>query len=299
NLTRAHGAGAEHDDARLRAVRDWGVARLVELGRRCARTRACSSGSRGCAPRRSPSPRQGQIRLDKISCQWHVGVMQDVEVIESADAAAAALDPVRARLLGELAVPASAAGLAARVGIARQKVNYHLKTLEAHGLVELSEERQHGGITERVLQASAVSYVVSPAAVSASAADPDANADHLSAGYLVALAGRLVREVGALASRAGTSGKRLPTLTIDTQIGFRSAADRAAFADDLTAAVLDLAARYHHDDGRPHRLVVAAHPLPEESARAQPRTCRTAWSSASRFRAPLSRSGKPSLQPRA
>ena len=104
----------------------------------------------------------------------------------------------------------------------------------------LSEERRHGGITERVLQASAASYVVSPAAVSASAADPDANADHLSAGYLVALAGRLVREVGTLARRAGTSGKRLPTLTIDTQIGFRSAADRAAFADDLTAAVLDL-----------------------------------------------------------
>src|SRR6185436_15737399 len=148
----------------------------------------------------------------------------------------------------------SAAGLAARVGIARQKVNYHLKALEAHGLVELSEERRHGGITERVLQASAVSYVVSPAAVSASAADPDANADHLSAGYLV-----------ALARRAGASGTRLPTLTIDTQIGFRSAADRAAFADDLTAAVLDLAARYHHDDGRPHRLVVAAHPLSEES----------------------------------
>ena len=140
--------------------------------------------------------------------------MQDVEVIESAQAAAAALDPVRARLLGELAVPASAAGLAARVGIARQKVNYHLRALEAHGLVELSEERHHGGITERVLQASAAAYVVSPAAVSASAADPDANADHLSASYLVALAGRIVREVGALAGRAGASGQRLPTMTI-------------------------------------------------------------------------------------
>lgn len=190
--------------------------------------------------------------------------MHDIVVIENVDAAAAALDPVRARLLGELATPASAAGLAARVGITRQKVNYHLKALEALGLVELSQERQHGGITERVLQASAASYVVSPAAVSPSAADPDANADHLSAAYLVALAGRLVREVGALTGRAGATGKRLPTMTIDTQIGFRSAEDRAAFADDLTAAVLDLAARYHHDDGRPHRLVVAAHPLPEE-----------------------------------
>lgn len=190
--------------------------------------------------------------------------MQDVEVIEDAGTAAVALDPVRARLLRELAEPASAAGLAARVGLTRQKVNYHLRALEAHGLVELAEERHHGGITERVLRASATSYVVSPAAVSASAADPGATADHLSAGYLVALAGRLVREVGALARRAGGSGGRLPTLTIDTTIGFRSAADRAAFADDLTAAVLDLAARYHHDDGRPHRLVVAAHPRPEE-----------------------------------
>ncbi|GIG39213.1 ArsR/SmtB family transcription factor [Cellulomonas phragmiteti] len=192
--------------------------------------------------------------------------MQQIEVIEDADAAAAALDPVRARLLAELAVPASAAGLAARVGLTRQKVNYHLRALEAHGLVGLTEERRHGGLTERLLQASAASYVVSPAAVSPSAADPGATADRLSARYLVALAGRLVREVGTLARRASTSGGRVSTLAIDTRIGFRSAADRAAFADDLTAAVLDLAARYHHDDGRPHRLVVAAHPVPEESS---------------------------------
>lgn len=192
--------------------------------------------------------------------------MQDVEVIEDATAAAVALEPVRARLLRELAEPASAAGLAARVGLPRQKVNYHLRALEAHGLVELAEERRHGGITERVLRASAASYVVSPAVVSASAADPEAAADRLSAGYLVALAGRVVREVGALVRRGATTGARVPTLTVDTQIGFRSAADRAAFADDLTAAVLDLAARYHHDDGRPHRLVVAAHPLPEEDS---------------------------------
>ena len=69
--------------------------------------------------------------MTKLLVKAHGGVMQDVEVIESAEAAAAALDPARARLLGELAVPASAAGLAARVGIARQKVNYHLKELEA------------------------------------------------------------------------------------------------------------------------------------------------------------------------
>jgi DNA-binding transcriptional ArsR family regulator len=189
----------------------------------------------------------------------------DVEVIEDPAAAAVALDPMRCRLLGELAEPASAASLAARVGIPRQKVNYHLRALEAHGLVVLAAERQHGGITERVLQATAASYVVSPGALSEDAVDPESTADRLSARYLVAVAGRAVREVGNLARRATAAGKRLPTMSIDTEIRFRNAADRAAFADDLTATVVELAARYHHDDGRPHRLVVAAYPKPKES----------------------------------
>lgn len=191
--------------------------------------------------------------------------MHDVEVIEDPAAAASALDPVRSRLLAELAEPASAASLSGRVGISRQKVNYHLRALEAHGLVALTEERRRGGITERVLQATAATYVISPAALAEAAVDPDQAADRFSARYLIALAGRLVREVGGLARRADAAGARLPTLSIDTEIRFRSPEDRAAFADDLTAAVLELAARYHHDDGRPHRLVVAAHPTPKET----------------------------------
>ena len=194
-----------------------------------------------------------------------MALVHDVEVIEDPAAAVVALDPVRARLLAELADPASAATLAARLGIPRQRVNYHLRALELHGLVELAGERRHGGIVERLLQATAASYVVSPAAVDGAATDPERAPDHLSARYLVALGGRLVREVAALARRAESSGKRLPTMAIDTEIRFRSAADRAAFADELTAAVVDLAARYHHDDGRPHRLVVAAHPRPMSS----------------------------------
>ena len=191
--------------------------------------------------------------------------MRYVEVIEDPSAAATALDPMRARLLAELVEPSSAGALAPRVGIARQTIHYHLKALETHGLLEMAEERRRGGITERVLRATAAGYVVSPAAVGETAADPDRTTDRLSAEYLVALAGRMVREVGSLVRRAGAAGKRLPTLAIDTEIGFRSAEDGAAFADELTAAVLDLAARYHHDDGRPHRLVVAAHPVPEEA----------------------------------
>ena len=192
--------------------------------------------------------------------------MRDVCVIEEPAAAEAALDPVRARLLDELVTePASAAGVAARLGLPRQKVNYHLNVLESHGLIELAEVRARGGLKERVLRATAACYVVSPAAIGVNGARPEHVADRLSAGYLTTVAGRTVHEVGALASAAEDAGQRLPTFTIDTEVGFRTAEDRAAFADGLTAAVLELVSRFHHDDGRRYRLVVGAHPKPADA----------------------------------
>ncbi|TXL80357.1 helix-turn-helix transcriptional regulator [Vineibacter terrae] len=199
--------------------------------------------------------------------------MLDVDVIADPAAAAAALDPVRSRLLAELTVPASAAALAARIGIARQKVNYHLRALEAHKLVHVAEERQWGGLTERLLVATAAAYVVSPEAMGPAAVDPRHSTDRLSAGYLVALGARVVREVGDLWRRARQAEKRLATLAIDTEIRFRSAADRAAFTYDLTRAVADLVARYHDASapgGRPHRLVVMAHPTPKAAPEKAP-----------------------------
>ncbi|MGO4834434.1 helix-turn-helix domain-containing protein, partial [Rhizobiaceae sp. 2RAB30] len=70
--------------------------------------------------------------------------MLEVDVIDAPAAAALALDPIKSRLLAELGTPASAATLAARVGLARQKVNYHLRMLEDHKLVEPVEERRWG-----------------------------------------------------------------------------------------------------------------------------------------------------------
>ena len=116
--------------------------------------------------------------------------MLAVQVIDDPAAAAVALDPVRRRLLAELAEPASAATLAGRLRIARQKVNYHLRALEEHKLVRVAEKRKWGGLTERLLVATAASYIVSPTALGAGAADPDRNADRLSASYLIALAAR-------------------------------------------------------------------------------------------------------------
>lgn len=189
----------------------------------------------------------------------------DVEVIADPAAAVSALDPTRGRLLAELAEPASAATLASRVGITRQKVNYHLRALEQHGLVAAAGERRWGGLTERLLVATASSYVVSPGALGPVAADPGRTSDGMSASYLIAVAARAVREVGDLWNAARDKRKRLATLTIDTAVTFRSAADRAAFTDDLANAVTSLVARYHDESdprGRPHRLVLAAYPMP-------------------------------------
>jgi DNA-binding transcriptional ArsR family regulator len=189
--------------------------------------------------------------------------MHDLEVIESPSVAAVALDPTRSRLLAELAEPASAAALASRLGVARQKVNYHLRALEASGLVGVAEERHWGGLTERRMVATAASYVISPGALGPVAPNPEREADTLSASYLIALAARVIREVGNLLRSARVKDKRLATLSIDTQVRFRSAADRAVFSQELAAAVATLVARYHDaktPNGRSHRLIVLAHP---------------------------------------
>lgn len=189
--------------------------------------------------------------------------MHDVAVIDTPAAASASLVPIRARLLAELSEPGSASTLAPRVGLTRQKANYHLRVLESNGLVELVEERRKGSLTERVFQATAAAYVISPAALSAVAPDPSRAPDQRSARWLLAVAGRLVGEVGELITRATAAGRPLATLAIDSDVRFASAKDRAAFAAELADAVGGLVAKYHDETaagGRRHRFVAALHP---------------------------------------
>ena len=189
--------------------------------------------------------------------------MLDVAVIDQPATAEVSLDPIRTRLLAELTRPGSAASLAARVGLTRQQINYHLRTLEQHGLIELVEERRKGNVIERVVRAIASSYVISPSALAAVAPDPDRAPDQLSARWLVALAARLLQELGELIARATAARQPLATFGVDTELRFATAADRARFAAELSLAIEDLIARYHDADapgGRRHRLIVALHP---------------------------------------
>lgn len=194
-------------------------------------------------------------------------------MIEDPETAEVSLDPVRSRILAELAEPGSAASLADRVGLPRQNVNYHLRALEQHGLVELVEERKKGNVTERVVRATAMSYVISPAAMNGVEPDPSRAPDRLSARWLIALASKLVRDVGDLVAGANKEKKRLATFAMDGEIRFATAADRAAFAEELAATVTSLVSKYHDERaprGRDHRLVVAVHPTLKPETRENP-----------------------------
>jgi DNA-binding transcriptional ArsR family regulator len=189
--------------------------------------------------------------------------MDDVTVIDNPTTAATALHPTRARLLADLAQPHSATQLAARLGLPRQQVNYHLRALERAGLATLVAERRKGNVHERLLQASAAAYVISPAALAALQPDPARAPDRLSARWLLALAARLVGDVGRLLQGAAGAGRPLATFALEGEVRFASAADRAAFSERLAAAVAGLVAAYHDPaspGGRPHRLVLAIHP---------------------------------------
>ena len=186
-----------------------------------------------------------------------------VGVVDGAEQAAAILHPLRIQILAALREPGSASTLAGRLQLPRQKINYHLRELEKRSLVELVEEKRKGNCTERILRASARYYVISPKTVGQLAADPAEIRDHFSAAYLTALAGRAIEELGELRERADRAGKRLPTFSLETEIRFASAKDRAAFADELADQVAALVAKHHDESaegGRRYRFFLGVHP---------------------------------------
>ena len=198
-----------------------------------------------------------------------------VQVIQAASSAEKLLKPERLKMLELLAEPDSATGLARRLKLPRQTVNYHLRELEKEGFVELVERRPKGNCLERVVRATARSYVISPLALGALGVDDGQVRDQFSAAYLVAAAGRAIRDVSVLRHRADQAGQRLATMTVETEIRFASPEARQEFTDELLHVVARLAVKFHNqkaEGGRSFRLLVGAYPAiakpepPEEAS---------------------------------
>jgi DNA-binding transcriptional ArsR family regulator len=195
---------------------------------------------------------------------------QPLDIIDDPARARAALQPIRLRLLHLLDRPQSAPQLAKAIGMPRQRVLYHLRKLEAQRLVEAHEHGSVGRRIDRSYVRTATSYAIAPKTLGGVAVDPRTAADAFSFAYLSAVAGRALNDLAALARAAAARGKRVPTLTLETDVRFATPADQRRFADELTTALATLAAKYHQPDspqGRTFRVFACGYPaVPSRAA---------------------------------
>jgi len=191
-------------------------------------------------------------------------VSSSVALVSDAAKARAALTPLRRELLERLREPNSASTLAGQLAMPRQKLAYHLRVLEEAGLVRLVEERQRRGFIERVMVACADTFVLDPALVQSAAKRAVTAQDRHASEHLVTTASALVCDVARMREAADREGKRLLTLTVETELTFETPADFDAFSEQLSDAITALAKRYAasplRKGGRRYRLVAAAHP---------------------------------------
>ena len=177
----------------------------------------------------------------------------------------AALTPLRRQVLEKLRTPASAAQLADALGMPRQKLGYHLRALEAVGLIRLVEERKRRGFTERLLVAN--DYLIDPDLLAAPV-DPAAvqTGDRHAADHLINAASGIIRDVARMRQDAEAAGARLLTITMEAELGFATPAEFERFAQEAAETIAVLARRYAAPNGHRYRLVTGVHPVASRSA---------------------------------
>ncbi|GAA0562974.1 ArsR/SmtB family transcription factor [Chitinophaga japonensis] len=182
-------------------------------------------------------------------------------LIRDAAVATALLSPVRLKILEHLREPDSASGLARKLQMNRQQLNYHLKELEKNQLLELVEEKRKGNCIERIVRATARSYYIclqtSPEETAAQIRDK------FSSAYLVAAAANIVQEVATLQELAAGEKKQLSTFSLQTEVSFADPAALHAFTEELSQTVARLATKYQAGTGekaRRYRFSLLAHP---------------------------------------
>jgi DNA-binding transcriptional ArsR family regulator len=187
-----------------------------------------------------------------------------MKLLEEPEKVRAALSPLRRQLLNLLQKPASGTQLASALDLPRQRVNYHLRELEKAGLVKLVEERQRRGCVERILRATAEAFVVDPGVMGARAFTQVH--DQYAAEHLVEVAAGTVRDVARMQSKADSSGKRLLTFTLETEVRFGEPGDVHRFTDALAEAVQRTVEGFDTEGGRPYRLIAGGHPAPRSTS---------------------------------
>jgi len=195
-----------------------------------------------------------------------------LELVRDAARAAVLLHhPLRLAILAALLEPDSATGVARRMNLPRQTVNYHVRELARARLLARAGRRRRRHLYEQCYVATARGYVLSPELLGKLAADPAQVADAFSAKYLLGLASKVQSELARSADLAGAAGKRLATLSINKELRFTSPERHTAFTEELERAIEEVTVRHSAsftktdgspDEGRPYRLVLGCYPIP-------------------------------------
>jgi DNA-binding transcriptional ArsR family regulator len=191
-------------------------------------------------------------------------------VVAGARQARLLLDPLRRRILAAAREPASAAALAAALGLPRQRVNYHVRLLARAGFLTRAGRRRRRGLVEQRYVVSAEAFLLAPEVLGGLEPGPPVTPDQASAAFLIALAARMQSEAGRAWRDAGAQRKRLPVLALDTTIAFTTADQRARFAAALTESVTRLVAEHTSAPtsgakARRYRLALGCYPIPGEA----------------------------------
>jgi len=167
--------------------------------------------------------------------------------------------------------PDSAAGLARRLRLPRQKVNYHVRELARSHFLERAGQRRRRNMIERRYRTSAQGYILSPDLLGRLGLPREKAEDAFSAAYLLGLMSLGQSELCRATREAREQSKRLSTLSLNSELRFETPEQRARFAEELRRAIVEVVARHASPftqadgtpgRGRPYRLILGCYPIP-------------------------------------
>lgn len=197
----------------------------------------------------------------------------ELECVTDRDHASSLLHPLRLRILSLAREPVSSSELGGRLGLARQRVNYHVRELARAGFLRRAGRRRRRNMFEQRYVATSRAYVFSPELLGPLKADWKSIADAQSAEYLLALLAQMQVDLVRAWKEASRQQKRLSTLSLKSQFRFESPRQREEFARMLRQAVVEVIARYTSPyagaggspgAGSPFRLVLGCYPYVPE-----------------------------------
>lgn len=203
----------------------------------------------------------------------------DLDTIADPRRAAALFRPLRLSVLRLAREPISASEIGARLGLPRQRINYHVRELARAGFLRRAGRRRRGNMIEQQYVASARAWGLSPELLGGLGADWRSIEDTASAAYLFALTAQMQSDLARAMRAPAAPGASAATVSLKSQFRFESPARREQFERALRQAVIEVIARHTAPNlrpdgrpatGRPFRLVLGLYPYAAEESAGEP-----------------------------